>query len=314
MLPRTSSPFLESQHNTGWIMRQVVLAAIPGTAMTIYWAGWGVFANIIIASLTALTLEAIVFLLRRRSVLFYLSDYSALVTALLLGVALPGSAPWWIAVSGSAFAIIIAKHLYGGLGYNPFNPAMAGYVFLLISFPLPMTQWPELGNVDGVTAATPLEFLQQNTTLSMAELWNGEILPFGPHDGFAWINIAFLLGGIYMLARKIFTWHAPVSMLVTLGLASAFFYDNGSATSQGSPLFHWFNGATMLGAFFIITEPVTSATHPLGRLIYGTAIGLAVFIIRAWGTYPEAIAFAVLLMNFAAPLIDRYTQSRVYGH
>ena len=272
-----------------------------------------------------------------------MKDCSALVTAVLLALALPPYTPWWITVVGSASAIILAKQLYGGLGYNPFNPAMVGYVVLLISFPVEMTrwglpqdltvnqtlptlfeslQWVFIGSsdsiaIDNFTGATPLDYFKNQQGMTTAEIYaSTPLLQQGLLAGVAWewVNIGFLAGGLVLLYKKIFTWHAPIAMLTTLTVLSAIGYLNGSSDSGGSPLFHLLSGGTMLGAFFIITDPVSSAVSNKGRLIYGASIGLLVYIIRYWGNYPDAIAFAVLLMNFAAPLIDYYTLPRTYGY
>ncbi|MBL4566949.1 MAG: electron transport complex subunit RsxD [Porticoccus sp.] len=346
-LLKLTSPHAHTTQDTGNVMQLVLLATTPGLlALTIFF-GWGTLINICIASIVALGCEAGIMHLRKRPVMFYLRDYSALVTAVLLGLALPPLAPWWIAVVGTAFAIIIAKQLYGGLGYNPFNPAMIGYVVLLISFPVQMTAWPApaplyeagtavpglwqslqivlpflspeavTGTIDAFTAATPLDTVKHSTGLLMEQLYQKDPL-FSQGNwaglGWEWVNLGFLAGGCFLLYRRIFTWHAPVAMLVALTLCSALFYDGGSSTSHGSPLLHLLSGATMLGAFFIVTDPVTSATSNRGRLIYGALIGVLIFIIRSWGNYPDSVAFAVLLMNFAAPLIDNYTLPRTYGH
>lgn len=341
-LGRSSSPHTHGPRSTQWLMQQVLLATVPGLIVLTSFFGIGTLLNILIASVTAIGCEAAILKLRNRPIGFYLRDYSALVTAVLLGLALPPLAPWWLTVTGTAFAIIIAKHLYGGMGYNPFNPAMIGYVVLLISFPLQMTAWiapgglmidgapalaPDfisslqiifMGNpIDGFTAATPLDAFKHNSGLLVAQFYQqtpqfsqGRWAGFG----WEWVNIAFLLGGIYLLARKVFTWHAPVGMLAGLSIMALFNYDGGSSASNGSIIFHLLSGATMFGAFFIVTDPVTSATSNRGRLIYGALIGVILFLIRSWGNYPDALAFAVLLMNFAAPFIDYYTPPRTYGH
>ncbi len=338
-LINVTSPHTRSVGTTGTVMLTVLLATVPGLLALTVAFGVGTLINVILACGFAVAFEAAVLKLRNRPVMFFLKDYSAVVTAVLLGLALPPYVPWWIVAVGIFFAIIVAKHLYGGLGFNPFNPAMVGYVVLLISFPVEMSQWtapfaeantpglPEalgqvfLGNpvntVDGYTAATPLDVLRQNSTLLVEDLYAEHAAFAGAQwagTGWEWINIAFLLGGVFLLYRKIFTWHAPAGMLAALGLMAIIFYDGGSSASAGSPLFHWLSGATMLGAFFIVTDPVTSATSNKGRLIYGFCIGLLVFVIRTWGNYPDAMAFAVLLMNFAAPFIDYYTVPRTYGH
>lgn len=337
---KVSSPHAHAVTNTSGVMQQVLLACVPGIAVLCFYFGPGVLINLTLASLTAIGCEAAVLKLRQRPLPFYLKDCSALVTAVLLGIALPPYCPWWLVVVGTASAILLGKQLYGGLGYNPFNPAMVGYVILLISFPVEMTQWaspaPVLQNsdglpdlfssvrhaflatpLDGVTGATPLDLFKQNSGQLVTDFYQQNAL-FSQGRlagaGWEWVNVAFLAGGLYLLGRKIFTWHTPVSMLATIALLSAVFYDGGSSNSGGSPLFHLFSGATMLGAFFIATDPVSSAVSTRGRLIYGAGIGALVYLIRVWGNYPDAVAFSVLLMNIAAPFIDYYTVPRTYGH
>jgi electron transport complex protein RnfD len=345
-LLKLTSPHAHTAQSTADVMKLVLLATIPGLVTLTVFFGWGALINVLITSSVALICEAAIVRLRKRPVMFYLKDNSALVTAVLLGLALPPLAPWWIPVVGIFFAIAIAKHLYGGLGYNPFNPAMVGYVVLLISFPVQMTAWPApaplypadievpglwqslqivlpfLGSeassaIDAFTAATPLDTFKHNSGYLVEQLYKKDPL-FSQGNwagiGWEWVNCAFLAGGCFLLYRRVFTWHAPVAMLVSLALCAVLFYDGGSSTSHGSPILHLLSGATMLGAFFIVTDPVTSATSNRGRLIYGALIGILIFIIRSWGNYPDAVAFAVLLMNFAAPLIDNYTLPRTYGH
>ena len=342
---RITSPHAHNTNTTGDVMRWVLLATLPGLIGLTYFFGWGTLINVILACITALASEALILLLRKRPVLFYLNDCSALVTAVLLGLALPPYAPWWLVVVGTTSAIILAKQLYGGLGYNPFNPAMVGYVVLLISFPVEMTRWaiphtlfndgqllPSLSTslqavffgipaagIDAVTGATPLDLFKNQQGLLVEQIISEQALfssaTFaGAGSGWEWVNLAFLAGGLFLLYKKAFTWHAPVGMLAALTLMAFFFYDGGSSQSGGSILLHLLSGGTMLGAFFIITDPVSSATSNKGRLIYGACIGILIYIIRVWGNYPDAVAFAVLLMNFAAPFIDYYTLPRTYGH
>ena len=333
-LMRITSPHAHGPMSTSRVMQNVLLATVPGIIVLTHFFGFGTLVNILWASLLALGFEALALKLRKRPIGFYLGDYSALVTAVLLGIALPPYSPWWLIAVGIGSAILLAKHLYGGLGYNPFNPAMVGYVVLLISFPVQMTSWaPPRGvgelpglmaalqacflpaSFDGVTMATPLDVLKQNKSLLMEDLWQ-QNAQFGRWAGIGWewANLAFLAGGLWLLYQRIFTWHAPVAMLVVLALMAALFYDGGSSASGGSPLFHLLSGATMFGAFFIVTDPVSSAVSNLGRLVYGAMIGLLVYLIRVYGNYPDAIAFAVLILNFTAPFIDQYTQPRTYGH
>ena len=335
-LMRVTSPHAHGPLSTAAVMRTVLLATLPGVIALTHFFGFGTLVKILWACFVALGCEALALKLRRRPLGFYLNDASALVTATLLAIAMPPYAPWWLILVGVIFAILIAKHLYGGLGYNPFNPAMVGYVVLLISFPIEMTAWaaptgvngtntPGIlaalqacfapGSIDAVTMATPLDLLKQNNSLLVEDLWQQNGL-FGRWAGvgWEWANIGFLAGGAWLLYKRIFTWHAPVAMLVALGLMSALFYDGGSSASLGSPLFHLLSGGTMFGAFFIVTDPVTSAVSNWGRLLYGALIGVLIFVIRSWGNYPDAVAFSVLIMNFAAPFIDYYTQPRTYGH
>lgn len=338
--PQITSPHAHSQNSTGKVMQLVILATLPGLITLSHFFGPGSLYNVVLACMTAVACEAAILKLRRRPVGFYLSDYSALVTAILLGLALPPYCPWWVVVVGTSTAIILAKHLYGGLGYNPFNPAMVGYVVLLISFPIEMTQWAMprdlLGEgeslmgpisalariwmetpVDAYSGATPLDLFKHIEGETVQQVYASEALFVEGRwagAGWEWVNLAFLAGGVFLLYKRVFTWHAPASMLLALGLMAAFFYDGGSSNSGGSPLFHWLSGGTMLGAFFIATDPVTSATSRRGKLIFGASIGVLIYVIRTWGNYPDAVAFAVLLMNFAAPFIDYYTVPRSYGH
>ncbi|NVJ59317.1 MAG: electron transport complex subunit RsxD [Gammaproteobacteria bacterium] len=341
-----SSPFNQASNSVTQLMLQVILATLPGALIMFYFFGWGVLFNLLTCSLVAMASEAAILKLRGRDFKSGLSDYSALVTGILIGLALPPLAPWWVAVIGTFFAITFAKHVYGGLGYNPFNPAMVGYVLLLISFPVAMTSWlpPQniatnavnfldslnlflfeidsqgnklnfyLQNADGFTMATPLDELKTGLSMGFttAELQDKLILTGWVNQGWQWVNIAFLVGGLYLLTRKVIHWYIPVGML------GAIFLTSGLLTwidpdLHISPMTHLFSGATMLGAFFIATDPVSAATTPKGRIIFGAGIGFLVVIIRNFGGYPDAVAFAVLLLNMAAPLIDHFTQPKVYG-
>jgi electron transport complex protein RnfD len=335
-LMNITSPHAHGPRKTATLMRVLVITTLPGLFALTWFFGWGNLINVIWCSIIALAAEALVLLIRKRPVAFYLRDYSALVTGVLLGLSLPALAPWWVSLVAVAFAIIIAKHLYGGMGYNPFNPAMVGFALVLISFPVAMTtSWAApvslLENpmsfldtlstifgfgsqaIDAFTMATPLDIYKHEIGHSLAQDVTQNPV-FGAHValGWEWVNLAFLAGGLFLLRKKVFTWHTPVSMLASLAIMSlAFGWDADQATP---PLLHLFAGATMLGAFYIATDPVTSAVSPQGKLIYGAGIGILTYVIRTYGSYPDAIAFSVLLMNFAAPLIDTYTQPRTYGY
>jgi len=335
-----SSPHSRRLNRVDRIMLEVILALIPGTLAMTWYFGWGILINLVLASLFAMLTETVTLKLRRCPALPALRDLSALVTALLFALAVPPTLPWWLTLLGMVFAISVAKQLYGGLGYNPFNPAMAGYVFLLVSYPLAMTSWlppymlaeQDLGFVDSVrliftgtppegltwdaiTRATPLDQmrtqLDQNLMIEeirASPLWGN----FGGR-GWEWVNNWFLLGGLFLLWRRIISWHIPVSMLLGLLITAGLFWTLDPQTYP-FPAFHLFSGGAILGAFFIATDPVSACTTPKGQLIFGSAIGMLVFVIRTWGVYPDAVAFCVLLMNIAAPTIDYYTQPRVFGH
>ncbi len=342
-----SSPHNHSQSETSKLMRLVIYAAIPGILAQWYFFGWGNLIHIGLAIITALICEFTILALRNKPIGKELYDGSAILTAVLLGICLPALAPWWVTVIGTAFAIVIVKQLYGGLGHNPFNPAMAGYVMLLISFPLQMTTWqPPLSllsisldfnntlsavftgftlegysveqirtTIDGVTMATPLDTLKTSTGMGLTVLESLQDQVFGENFalGWEWVNAGFLLGGLLLIAKKAIPWQTPVSFLLSIFICSLIAYlinpDNSAST-----MFHWFTGATMLGAFFILTDPVSGATSMKGRIVVGLLAGLLVYLIRSFGGYPDGVAFAILLCNMSAPLIDQYTRPRTYGH
>jgi electron transport complex protein RnfD len=338
--PLVSSPHGPRAHRVDRIMQEVLLALVPGVAAMIWYFGWGVLINILLAIAVAVAAEAAVMLARRRPIGPAIGDYSAVVTAVLFAISVPPILPWWLTLLGMVFAIVLVKQLYGGIGYNPFNPAMAAYVFLLVSYPVAMTTWlaphmlaehaltwteslrvifsgdlPTGLDWDAISAATPLDEmrgkLDQGLVISEirgSPLWGD----FGGR-GWEWISNWFLLGGVYLLWRRIITWHIPVSMLAALAIAAGLFWLIDPSTHP-FPAFHLFSGAAILGAFFIATDPVSACTTKRGQLIFGALIGLVVFVIRTWGGYPDAVAFAVLLMNIAAPTIDHYSQPRVFGH
>ena len=326
----------------------VLIAALPGIATQLWFFGWGTLFQIILAAVSALAAEAAVLQLRKQPIAAILKDNSALLTGLLLAVSIPPLAPWWMVVLGTVFAVIIAKQLYGGLGQNPFNPAMIGYVVLLISFPVQMTSWlpphdiaataPGLLDalqviftghtasggdmntlrmgIDGISQATPLDTFKTSLHAGHAV---EQIMQYPIYSGmlagagWQWVNIAWLIGGVWLLWQKAIRWHIPVSFLVTLAVCSTLGWAF-AGDSLASPQLHLLSGATMLGAFFILTDPVTASTTNRGRLIFGALAGLLVWLIRSFGGYPDGVAFAVLLANITVPLIDYYTRPRVYGH
>ncbi len=325
--------------NVSAIMLSVMLALLPGAALYVWFFGWGVLVSVLLACASALVFEGVMLRIRRVPLRRHLLDGSALLTALLLALSLPPLVPWWIPVLGSFIAVVVAKQLYGGLGNNPFNPAMAAFAVLLIAFPLEMSQWlaptaqlsepieladtityalsgalPDALRFDAVTAATPLDLMR--TELAMGtpaqEIRQADV--FGAFAGLGqeWVSIAFLLGGLVLMLLRVISWHIPVAMLTTLGTAALV----GSAVAPDrtiDPTLHLLGGATMLGAFFIATDPVTAATTKPGKLLYGALIGLLVFVIRTWGSYPDGVAFGVLLAGMLVPILDRYALPSVFG-
>jgi electron transport complex protein RnfD len=321
-------------------MFKVLLALVPGIIAYVWAFGGGILVTIALATATALAAEAAMLKIRKRPIQPFLMDYSAVVTAWLLALSIPPLSPWWMIVVGTLFAIVVAKQLYGGLGYNPFNPAMIGYAVLLISFPILMTKWPaalqlaqtKLGfvdqlqfifsgilpqsvQIDAVTSATPLDYLKTQLTLKQEVTSIKEAPIFGAlgATGGEYVTGAYLLGGLYLWQQKIITWHLPTAFLGALALISGVFLviDPSHFTS---PMFHLFSGASMMCAFFIITDPVSGPTTPKGKLWFAAGVGVITYIIRVYGGYPDGVAFAVIFMNICVPLIDMYTQPRVFGH
>ena len=332
-----SSPYVAPGASLKRLMIHVIVALVPGTAAYAWFFGPGVLVNIALAIVFALAFEAGILALRSRPVMPQLGDFSAVVAAWLFALCLPMHAPWWLVLVGMGFAMVAGKHLYGGLGFNPFNPAMVGYVVLLISFPREMTTWYMPGTVSGETlgladsiaysfgtvaveqwdalsSATPLDLTRSGLGqgISIGEIRQSPLFGAWGGTGWEWIAACWLAGGIYLLATRTIRWHIPASVLAGLTAIALIFYLVDPSTYL-SPLFHLLSGAAMIGAFFIATDPVSAATTDTGRLCYGLMIGLLIYVIRVWGGYPDGVAFAVLLANMCVPLIDYYTQPRVYG-
>ncbi|GAA5181555.1 electron transport complex subunit RsxD [Niveibacterium umoris] len=327
-----NSPYLRKPTSVTRVMGEVLLALLPGIAAYVWFFGIGILVQLALATVAALLAEAAFLMLRGRPVTRSLSDLSAVVTAWLIALAFPSIGPWWLVTAGTIFAIIVAKHLYGGLGQNPFNPAMVAYAIMIVAFPALMSQWPGAGRldaatqldlilggarkIDAITSATPLDALRTGLRTegnTVAALLQGEGFGLFAGHGWEWVAVGFLAGGAYLLARRIITWHIPVAFLGVLGLLSA-----GGAWASPlnfpGPVFSLFSGAAMLGAFFILTDPVSGATTPRGKLIYAAGAALITWIIRQFGAFPDGVAFATLLMNLCVPLIDMKTQPPVFGH
>lgn len=338
---RPTAPFTAPRISVPLTMRRVLYALVPSVCVYVWYFGPGLLINLTLAGTTALAVEAAI--LRARAADGPgPADGSALVTAALLAFAIPPLVPWWIPVIGAAVAVAIAKHTFGGLGKNLFNPAMVGYAALLVSFPVEMTQWipPQFGDLDyqrlgfadtlvysltgavpepltldALTRATPLDLIRDGLRNSrmISEIRAGALFGDFGGRGWEWVANMTAVGGIYLLLTGTIRWHIPFAVLAGVLVPAVVLY-GWDPSRFASPGVHLFSGATMLGAFFIATDPVTAATSHKGRLIFGAGVGLLTYAIRTWGGYPDGIAFAVLLMNAAAPLIDRYTKPAIYGH
>ena len=329
-----NSPYLLKPASVRSVMLRVLAALLPAIVAYVHYFGAAILVQLALASAAVLAAEALVLKLRRKPVGLFVTDGSALVTGWLIALTFPPIAPWWLTVGAALFAIVVVKHLYGGLGQNPFNPAMAAFALMIVAYPLQMSQWPGAGFtdfsaqvglifgerlLDGITGATPLDALRTGLHAGEGKATVASIVAQGDAfghlggKGWEWIAGGYLLGGLWLLQQRIVTWHMPAAFLVALGLVAAI--ANGiDAAHFAGPLFHLFSGGALIGAFFIVTDPVSGATTPRGKLVYAAGIGLLTWVIRTWGAYPDGIAFAVLLMNIAVPLIDMYTQPPVFGH
>jgi H+/Na+-translocating ferredoxin:NAD+ oxidoreductase subunit D len=333
-----SSPHTHAAIDVQTIMRQVLYALIPGLLLSIVYFGIGVLIQCLIAIVFALLSEALVLKCRKQAIAPALKDGTAIITAVLFALTISPYTSWYVSLSGIAFAIIVAKHLFGGLGNNPFNPAMAGYVFALLCFPVKMAYWPDLSGLneqeitlwqniniifsglpiaqelDALTGATPLTNMKLELGLMtmVSEIQTSPLYGGLGGKGWQWIAIAYLAGGLWLIINKIIRWQIPVTVLGAIFTISLLFNFIDSDIYP-SALYHLFTGGTMLCAFFIATDPASSSTTPKGKIIYAVGIGLLIYIIRTWGSYPDGIAFAILIMNALVPLIDYYTRQKVLG-
>jgi Na+-translocating ferredoxin:NAD+ oxidoreductase subunit D len=336
-----AAPHVPARRSVTQVMGLVLLALVPGVFGHVVFFGPGIVFQILIATGFALAFEAAMLKIRARPLRPFLSDLSAPVTAVLFALCIPPLTPWWISAIAMAAAIVFAKHLYGGLGFNLFNPAMVGYVVVLLCFPRELTQWLPPAGLEAATGtpglvdtaiaivtghlpapwgwdmlaqATPLDTVRElsNRGETLAEIRGNPLFGDFGGKGWEWIANLYLVGGLFLWWKKIIPWQTPVALLGSVIVVTVPFwlYD---ADVNPFPLQHVFSGGLMLAAFFIVTDPVSGCASPRGRLVFGAGVGLLTLAIRRWGAYPDGIAFAVLLMNCAAPWIDLHTRPRIYG-
>jgi len=316
----SSSPHIHSGETTTGVMRAVLYSLLPACGVAVYFFGPSALSVLLIATLGCLASEAVCQRLMGQPVT--LGDGSAAITGVLLALNLPPSSPWWLTLLGAVIAIVIGKQVYGGLGSNPFNPALVARVVLLISFPVQMTTWsapaPLGSGLDLVTTATPLGEWKNAVMLtgqmpaemqgSMANYFLGN-MPGCIGEVSA---LALLLGAAYLFYRRILTWHIPTAFIGTVILLSGLFWLINPA-KYPDPVFHLLTGGLILGAFYMATDMVTTPVSTSGMLLFGAGCGFLTVLIRLFGGYPEGVSFAILLMNAATPLIDRYARPRTFG-
>jgi electron transport complex protein RnfD len=317
----SSSPHIHAEQTTGAIMRAVIYALLPACAVSVYFFGLPALWVLLVCMAGCVAAEALCRKIMGREQTW--RDGSAALTGILLALNLPPSTPWWLALLGAVVAVVVAKQIFGGLGYNPFNPALVARVVLLISFPVQMTRWsapsPGGSGLDALTTATPLG------EMKTAVMLTGQ-LP--SHSGAQTVDyfvgnmggclgevsaLALLAGAIYLFWKRIITWHIPLSFIGSVVVLGGIFWLVDPARYP-SPLFHLVTGGLLLGAFFMATDMVTSPVAPVGMLVFGTGCGVVTVLIRLFGGYPEGVSFAILLMNAATPLIDRYCRPRKFGY
>ena len=306
------SPHLHKDESVSKIMWMVAAALIPSGIAGVFIFGKSALWVIILGIISAVAAEWLLQLLTKRKITVL--DGSAVITGMLLAYNLPPGVPLWLVIVGSFFSIAIGKQVFGGLGQNIFNPALAGRVFLMASWPQYMTNFTKPLSYDGITSATPLAMIKEGKVLEQISKWDllwdlfrgirggciGEVCIF-----------ALLLGALFLLARGYISWHIPGTYIITTGLFTYIF--GGKTLFSGDWLFHILSGGLILGAFFMATDYVTSPLTRKGQVICGIGCGLLTAIIRLWGGYPEGASYAILMMNAATPIIDRFTKNRVYG-
>lgn len=315
------SPHIHSGDSVNKIMYSVILALAPAFIWSVVVFGLDSVRVTLLAVAACMAFEFLIqkFILKVKP---QIADGSAALTGVLLAFNVPASIPSWMLIVGSLVAIGIAKMPYGGLGNNPFNPALVGRVFMLISFPVQMTSWPAIhaSGVDAVTTATPLAMLKegikngQPVVEIFKEMPSNMDLFLGNMSGsLGEISVfALLIGGVFMLVRKIITWHIPVSVLVSAAVFAGIFWMI-DPSKYADPIFHLMTGGLVLGAFFMATDMVTSPMNAKAQIVFGIGIGVLSILIRIWGAYPEGVSFAILIMNALVPLFNRFIKPKRFG-
>lgn len=321
LLTISPSPHVHSGDSVNRIMYSVILALAPAFIWSVVMFGLDSVRVTLLAVAACIAFEYLIqkYILK---VVPQIADGSAALTGVLLAFNVPSSIPSWMLIVGALVAIGIAKMPYGGLGNNPFNPALVGRVFMLISFPVQMTSWPSTGTagVDAVTTATPLAILKEGIKNGqpVAELYkelptNMDLFLGNMSGSLGEISVlALLIGGVFMLVRKIITWHIPVSVLLSAAVFSGIFWMIDPA-KNADPIFHLMTGGLILGAFFMATDMVTSPMNAKAQIIFGIGIGVLTILIRVWGAYPEGVSFAILIMNSLVPLLNRFVKPKRFG-
>ena len=345
MIPYTpiAGPHYHSDASIGKVMLTVMFALTPATLFGIFQFGWPAFNLFIVTIASSLLAEAVCLYLAEKPIMPFLSDGSAILTGWLLALCLPPWAPWWIGFLGGVMSLVLGKHVFGGVGQNIFNPAMLGRVILLISFPVEMTMWVHaqpmsaatspgfleglditfrgVQSIDAISSASVLGHVRTEIsqgiplTEVMSSSYDARAMAIGFTSGSMGETSALFLtlGGLLLLSLRIISWHIPVAMIGSVAVL-AFIFNLVDADRYAGVELHVLSGGLILGAFFIATDLVTSPNTKWGKIIFGVGCGLLVYVIRTWGGYPEGIGFAVMLMNAATPIIDRYVRPRVYGH
>jgi electron transport complex protein RnfD len=327
-----NAPYVTHASSVTVVMLKVLAALLPAILVYVYFYGIGIAVQLGLATLTAWLTEYLMLKIRGYKTMPFLLDGSATVTAWLLALSFPPLGPWWLVVVACALAVMIAKHLYGGVGSNIFNPAMVGYAIMIIAFPAHMSRYPGLTpsltmleeiryiflgvlpptlSFDTLVSATPLNILKTLWLVKTDTLLAQPLLDVWG-VGMTWVALAYLLGGLFLLQQRLIPWQIPAGFLLSMVALSGLLYLYN--TNYLPPEFHVLSGGTLLGAFFIATDPVSAPSTPLGRFIFASLIGVLTYTIRVFGGFPDGVAFAVLIMNIAVPFIDQYTRPSVFGH